>query len=303
MQKTSFKSASGLALLTAVCCAASARAEVSLRANAALGTGYDSNVSVEEIERPSGEGDRFRSSDLQFDVSDTIHGITGTLTYAYSRNSYEEFDNVNRETQTWGASLEGKLGNTRLGASYFAADADLADNPFLTYRRFSPHISGFISRRWFLRGAIVDAQKDITDRPGRAADNMAMEIDGYYFWRGLRRYFNVGYSYEQEDSRANRYDYRAHLLKLRMIQRFSMNGSLGTFEIGGRFETRDYTDITPQIQAERDDSRIRLRAELTLPLQQHLHWRIYARYGNYDSNLASVDYEEAVIGTQLELRF
>ena len=303
MQKQQFHRVACPALLTAICWAVPAYADVSLNANAALGAGYDSNVSVEEIERPSGEGDRFRSSDLQLDISNTVKGLTGTVTYAYSRHSYEDFDNVNRETQTWGASLEGKLGNTRLGASYFAADADLADSPFLMYRRFSPHVSGFISRRWFLRGALVDAEKRITNRPGRAANSMAAEIDGYYFWRGLRRYFNVGYSYEQEDSRANLYDYGAHLFKLRMIQRFSMNGALGTFEVGGRFETRDYTDITPQIRAERDDTRTQLRAELTLPLQEHLHWRIYARYGNYDSNLPSVDYEDAVFGTQLELRF
>lgn len=272
-------------------------------ANLALGTGYDSNVNVEEIERPIGEGDQMRSADVQLDVSESLGDVTGTITYAYSRSDYSAFENVSRETQTLGASLETKLGDTRLGLTYFIAEADLASDPFLTYRRFSPHISGFISRRWYLRGAWVDAEKTITDRPGRAADNQALEIDGYYFWRGLRRYLNFGYSYEQEDSVANRYDYNAHLFKFRIIQRFNVNDALGSFELGARYETRDYTDITPQINAERDDQRVRLRAELTIPVYQHINWRLYARYGNYISNFDSVDYEEAVIGTQVELEF
>ncbi len=280
-----------------------AHGKPSLSANLALGYGYDSNVSVDEIESQSGEADRFRSTDAQVDISDTIGGVSGTLTYAYSSSDYEDFDNVSRTTQTLGASLDTAIGKTRIGLSYFEADADLADEEFLSYQRFSPHISGFVSRRWFLRGAAVTSEKSIVNRPARSSESEAIEIDGYYFWRGLRRYFNIGYAYEEEDAAANRYDYRGHLFKLRMIQRFAFNDSLGSLELGVRYETRDYIGITPQIRDARDDQRTRVRAELSLPLTERVHWRLYARYGNYLSNLESVDYEEAVIGTQIELRF
>jgi hypothetical protein len=287
-------------LLTAV---SGGQAAPELSANLGIGVGYDSNVSVEEIERPSGEGDQLRSADAQVDITDTLFGVTGTLTYAYSSTDFQEFDNVSRQTQTWGASLETEVGKTRIGASYFAADADLADDPFLTYERFSPYVSGFVSRRWFVRGAWVSSEKTIVNRPGRDSESQAVEIDGYYFWRGLRRYLNVGYSYEDDDSRANRYDYGAHLVKLRMIQRFNFMDRLGSAEFGVWYESRDYTDITPQIGVEREDKRTRVRGEVSLPLSSKLFWRVYARYGNYESNLDSVDYEEAVIGTQLELQF
>lgn len=284
--------------------AGTASAQTELSGTLSLGLEYDSNVSVDELDRASNVGDTGRLLNVDLGVEhDFSEATSASLSYSFAQVNYETFDNLSRQTHMLGADISTDWGAATTGINYFYINALLDGEDFLTYERVSPSVSGFVSKRWFLRGAYVHGEKRVTRRPGRNARNDGVEIDAYYFWRGLRRYINAGYVYRLEDSQAPRFDYAAHQLKLRWVQRFELWSELATFELGARYEVRDYSSITPIIAEERDDDRLRLKAELDMPLGKQVNWLIYAGYSDYVSNLPAADYEQTLIGTRVEWSF
>ena len=162
----------------------------------------------------------------------------------------------------------------------------------------SPSLSGFISKRWFARGAYVFSDKTLDDRPDRDAQTHAGEADLYFFRRGLRSYFNLGYQFKDEDAEAARYDFRSHNLKLRYIHRAELFSRLAKIELSWRFEDRDYVSETPSIGADRDDTRNRWKVDLEYPVTDQATIQLYGGYADYESNLPAADYYQTVFGTR-----
>ena len=281
-----------------------AHAETVLSGQLGLGYEYDSNVSVDELDRSSSIGDNglLFSAELGVD-HDFTDETSGSLSYAYSRIDYNEFDFLSRETHILGANLSSSWDPVTAGINYFYIEAMLDGDNFLTYHRISPSLSGFVSKKWFLRAAYVYGDKAIANRPGRDAANHGADMDVYYFWQGLRRYINLGFVYRDEDSRAARFDYTAHQIKLRMVQRFEIFSRLSTLEVGLRYENRDYSSPTPSIGERRKDERYRAGLELEIPLTEQVNWQVYSGYSDYYSNLPSADYDQTVVGTRVEFNF
>ena len=294
----------GMATGSALLLSHSANAETAVSGEVSLGYEYDSNVSVDELDRNSnvGDGGVLFSADISLD-HDVTDETSASASYAYSRVDYQDFDFLSRETHMLGANLSSKWDKVTAGINYFYIDARLDGNDFLTYHRASPSLSGFVSKRWFLRGAYVFGDKTIARRPGRDAQNHGTELDAYYFWRGLRRYINVGYIYRQEDSEAARFKYKSHQIKVRAVQRFEVFSKLSTLELGVRFEDRNYDEATPSIGEKRSDERIRATVEFDLPLTDRVNWGVYGGYSDYLSNLPSADYDQTVVGTRIEFSF
>lgn len=281
-----------------------ATAETLISGAVSLGVEYDSNVSVDELDRNSsvGDGGALFAADISLD-HDFTDKTSASASYGYSRIDYQDFDFLNRETHMLGGSVSSKWQKLTAGINYFYINARLDGNDFLTYHRASPSLSGFVSRRWFLRGAYVFGDKTIARRPGRDAQNHGTELDAYYFWRGLRRYINLGYVYRQEDSQAERYKYDAHQVKLRVVQRFNVFSRLSTLELGLRYEDRNYSEATPSIEQKRSDERFRASIEFDIPISDRINWTVYGGYSDYASNLPSADYDQSLLGTRVELSF
>ena len=225
-----------------------AEAETEFSAAAAIGYEYDSNVSVDEVERSSGEGDNALVIDVDLAVDQTFgEDLKGGLSYGYSRTDYNEFSALSRETHISSApTLVPILAVSTPGSTISTSRPCWTARTSLPYQRASPSLSGFVSKRWFLRGAYVYGDKVVDNRPGRDAESHGGEFDAYYFWRGLRRYINVGYVYKTEDSVAARFDYDSHAAKFRFLQRFELFGDLAALELAARFEARDYRVRYPQ---------------------------------------------------------
>ena len=153
-------------------------------------------------------------------------------------------------------------------------------------------------RKWFARGAYVYFNKSIDTRPDRDADTHSGELDLYYFLRGLRSYFNVGYRYRDENAEGARYDYTSNAVKLRYIQRFEVFSRIAKLELAWRYEDRDYSSETPSIGEDRDDERHRWRADFEIPLVGRSSMQVYSGYADYDSNYPQADYTQTVVGTR-----
>ncbi len=269
-------------------------------AEVGIGAEYDSNVSVDELDVTASESDYALILDAELKLEQQLTDATDvTLTYDFSQANYNEFDIVDRQTHLLGADFVADLGNVNTGLTLYYINARLDGEGFLEYYRGSPYVSGFLAKKWFARGAYVYSDKTIEQNPGRDSDSHAGEFDLYYFNRGLRSYFNLGYKFKDEDATEDRFDYRSNNLKLRYIHRFDVWKEVLKLELSWRYEDRDYTSITPSIGEKRDDKRHRWKVDLEYPFLKKGAFQLYAGYSDYDSNFPRADYDQNVVGTRL----
>ena len=270
----------------------------------AAGYAWDDNVGLDELERATGESDEVTSLEIQgsaefsFDDRASVRISAGLVD-----DSYRQFSQVDRRTESLGINLETQLGKATVGINWFDVSADLDDEAFLTYERLSPYVAGFLSKQWFIRGEYVYGEKTIARRPGREADSHSVSIDSYYFLQGLKRYAVLGYTFRLDNARANRYDYDSHALKLRYVHRESLANLPLELELEGKFEDRRYKSPDPFIQTEREDTRLRLSAELRLLITEYASVSVHVKNSDYDSNLPTASYSDLVVGTELRLSF
>ena len=265
-----------------------------------VGAEYDTNVSVDEVDVTSGEADSAWLVDFELGVTQPLGKQTDlNLNYDFSQATYERFSRVDRQTHILGADVGTDLGKANTGISAYYINSRLDGEPFLEYLRVSPSLSGFLARKWFARGAYVFSERTIEDRADRDATTHSGEADLYYFHRGLRSYFNIGYRYRDEDATAARFDFRSHGLKLRYIRRFDLFERQAKVELAWRFEARRYLSPTPSIGEDREDDRSRWKLDLEVPLTRRLALQTYASYGNYESNLPRADFTQTIVGARL----
>ncbi len=276
-------------------------------ANAAIGAEYDSNVSVEEVDRVSSESDYALTIDLGVGVSQQISRNTElALSYDYGRSDYREFSAVDRQTHILGADLALDMDKVDTNLTAFYINSRLDNEKFLELYRISPAVSGFLSKKWYARGAYIYSDKSIENSPERDADTHAGEGDLYYFLRGLRSYFNLGYRFRDEDAVDDTLDYRSHGLKLRYIHRFELFSRMTKLELAWRYEARDYSTLNPDIGdagEERDDNRHRWRVDYEVPVWAGGAMQFYYSYADYDSNYEPVDYTQSIAGTRFIYRW
>ena len=264
-----------------------------------VGLEYDSNVAVEELDVTSNQGDYAMTLDAGLGVKQKLsEKMTGSVTYDFSQSVYDKFSQVDRTTNMIGADLGLDLARVDPGISVYYINSRLDGSQFLELYRVSPSLSGFLGKKWFARGAYVYSDKTINDRQGRDATTNAGEADAYFFMRGLRQYFNLGYRYRNEDAEANQYDYLSSAVKLRYIQRIELFSRLTTLELAWRYEDRKYRSDTPSIAEKRHDQRNRLRIDYEIPVFGQGAVQFYAGYADYQSNYAPADYNQTLVGTR-----
>ncbi|GAB5415560.1 MAG: hypothetical protein Cons2KO_31630 [Congregibacter sp.] len=271
------------------------------RGEIGIGAEYDSNVTVDEVDISSGQSDYARVVDLELGAKRKFGERTeGSFNYDLSQSSYSEFSRVDRRTQIVGADLNTDIGRSNLAVSAYYIDAQLDGDPFLKFVRLSPAVSGFLATKWFARGAYVYSEREIEEREQRNANTQTAELDLYYFHRGLRSYWNLGFRYRDEDAVAPELDFEANSLKLRYIRRFELWGRNAKVEAALRYEVRDYSSEEPTIEEEREDDRLRWKLDFELPINDKLSWQWYYSYGDYVSNLPRADFTQTIVGTRLQ---
>jgi hypothetical protein len=278
--------------------------KTSLYADIAVGGEYDSNVSVEEVDAAISESDYAFTFDVGVGMRQQFTDrLELGLSYDFSLSKYHEFSQVDRATHLLGADFALDFDKVDSNLSVFYVHSRLDGEEFLELYRVSPALAGFLSKKWYARGAYVYSDKSITQRPQRDAETHAGEGDLYFFRRGLRSYFNFGYKYKDEDAVAARLDYTSHSVKLRYIHRLEVFSRTTKLELAWRYEDRDYSSVTPSIGEERWDKRNRWRADYEIPVWRAGAVQLYCSYADYDSNYEPVDYTQTIAGARFVYRW
>ncbi len=131
-------------------------------AEVGVGVEYDSNVSVEEVDATSGEGDYALTMDLSLEAEKGFtEKFEGALSYDFRQSFYDEFSEVDRQTHIFGADAAYRANSLDTGLSTYYIHSRLDGDKFLELYRVSPSVSGFLAKKWYARGAYVYSDKSI----------------------------------------------------------------------------------------------------------------------------------------------
>ena len=273
------------------------------RASASVGWEYDSNVSVDEVDVDSTAGDSLIALAANLSYKNNLSEKTsGTLSYGFSQNSYSDFSSFDLRTHTVSGNLTHDFGKFKGGSTVRHIIADLDSEDFLTLDQISFFANRFVNKTVYLHGEYTYTDKELDSFAGRDATKNSLSADVYFFLDGAKRFWVVGYKYEDEDANDAQFDRSIQSFKVRYNHRFQALGREMKIKLKSRYQLRDYDAITPSIGEIRDEDRLRLGVELEIPLKNRFFTVVEYEYSDFSSNLPSADYTQSVIGIKVGWR-
>ncbi len=269
-----------------------------------VGAEHNSNVSISELESATGEADTAAIADAGVDFSWQLNeGLALDAGYSYSGSRYQDFDAFDLDLHLLYGDLSYEFESFTLGSNYYYADASLGGDDFLTLKQHSFYAAKLFSDQWYLRGALNFADKSFDGLALRDADTEGASVDLYWFFNEGRSTLVFGLAYDDEEAAFDAFSYEAQTLRLRYSNRFTLVGRNAELQLGMRLQNRDYTGITPEIGARRDDDQLITEAGLEVSLNDHLAVVTKLQRGSFNSNLSSADYSENRASLTLKLKF
>ena len=268
------------------------------------GAEFDSNVSVNELDTATGSDDvaiRLRAeADFEAEIAKDTEFKLG---YTISDKSFQEFSAFDLRTQIASATLSHDFGPFTAGTTVRYIDAALDDSGYQAVTQFSPYVSGYVAKNVFVRGAYTYADKEFDVQTSRDAEVNTIDLDGYFFLNGSRQYIVLGVEAETSEAVDPQFSFDGQGVLARFSQRFAFRERDARARLSARYESRDYDGITPSINAAREDDRLRLQAEVELPITDLVFIEAEYEYGDFSSNLPTADYAQNVFTVRTGVRF
>ncbi len=269
-----------------------------------VGAEYSSNVAVLDLDANTGEDDWAATINALAEVGGSpMEGLTLRGGYEFTQTLHDEFKAFDLILHRGYAEVGYDFKLVTLGVLGNVARASLDGDEYLTFTQVSPYISRQVGDALFLRASYAATDKTFEGRPGRDARSDTIAADAYVFLDGIRRYIIVGGKAFDEDAASGELDFGGGSVRLRLVQRLDVLDREMTLRAGVEYEQRDYDDPTPPIGAPREDRRTGVDASLEAPLTDNIFFEGAYRFGDYESNLATADYEEHVASLKLGVRY
>jgi hypothetical protein len=284
--------------------AATSTSGATFRFEGRAGAEYNSNVAVMDLDTNTGQGDWAATINLLAEATlMPASRLTLRGGYDFSQSLYQEFDAFDLGVHRGHAEIAYDFDGWNAGVLGNLAQANLAGDEYLTYAQVSPYLSRQFGETLLLRGAYAGTEKEFNGRPERDATSDAVSVDAYVFLDGAKRYLVAGGKAMEEDAVDPALDFSGATGKLRLVQRIDALGREMTLRAGAEYEQRNYDDPTPSIGAPREDRRTTLDLSLESPLGERVSAEASYRFGGYNSNLPSADYDEHVGAIRIGLRY
>ena len=289
----------GHAALLAVCVFSSpARAEadgLELDLSASAGYRYDSNVDIATTDTNTGEADTARLLNLGLEGTIPLNGkLSLELGYGYTSTTYATFSSFDLAMHHAKAALKYNVAGFDGSLSFDRFAATVDGGEFLEINQASPSLARMIGQSLYLRGSFTRAEKDSAGDPGRDAFNNSIRGDAYILLDGMERYVALAYRIANEDAQTGEFDYTARDAKFtygHQLQAGRVNLDCRTYL---QVETRNYAGAPEPDAAPRRDERLRAGMSAAIPVSERIALKGEFEYGENDSNLATVAFDEVV---------
>lgn len=264
----------------------------------------DSDVGIADLDQATSEGDIASLLGLKLDAEvQPVSRLTLRAGYEFSDTRYQDFDAFNLQIHRLSGEGEYELGATRVGLLYNYVDAKLAGDSYLTFQQASPYVMHMFGDRFLLRGAYARSDRDFETETGRNSTSDEFLVDGFILLDGAQRYFVLGAKAGETEAEDEAFSYDNTGLKARYVHRADAFGRELQFRLGAEFETRDFTGITPEIEARRKDEIRGANGGVIIPIAGPLSLDAGYEYRSRSSNLPAADYDAHIGTVQLKVNF
>lgn len=269
-----------------------------------VGAEYNSNVAVLDLDTNTGQGDWAATINALVEAGGKpVDRLTLRGGYEFSQAMHDAFDAFDLALHRGFAETAYDFDFVTIGVLGNVAQANLDGEQYLTYKQVSPYVSRQFGDSLFVRLAYAATDKSFEGRPQRDATSDALAADAYFFLDGTRRYIAFGGKATKEDANSDELDFNGRSARVRFVQRFDAFDREVAFRAGAEFERRDYENPTALIGAPREDKRTGVDLSLESPVAGGVFVEGAYRFGGYQSNLASANYDEHVTSLKLGLKY
>lgn len=269
-----------------------------------VGAEYNSNVAVQDLDTNTGQGDWAATFGGLVEASgQPIDKLTLRGGYEFSQTVHDEFSAFDLTLHRGFAEVAYDFDFATLGVLGNVAQANLDGDGYLTFTQISPYMSKQFGDALFVRLSYAATDKSFDGRPTRDATSDTIAADAYFFLDGARRYIAIGGKAIEEDANSDELDFGGGSARICFVQRFDALDREMTFRAGAEYEQRNYDNTTPIIGTPREDKRAGVDVSLEAPISGNVFVEGSYRYGGYQSNLASADYDEHVTSLKLGVKY
>lgn len=260
------------------------------------GISYDSNVSVNEIDLISQDGDKAINSGVKFSVNAPLtKKLSGNIGYSLSDLSYDTYSKFDLRTGLASANISYSLPRkTSIGIGVYHASTDLDGRNYLDMIKVIPSFSWFVSKSNFLRFSVNQADKKFIGRPLRDSTNTAFDIDWFHFFSGTKNFMSIGYDFKKEDAVDAIYDYETHRIKVAWTRKFQLLSLDSKFKSGFRLEDRSYSSKNSGGDRARNDNRVKAFLEYEFNVFSNGFMNFEYVYSDINSNVAIQSYDQRI---------
>lgn len=268
------------------------------------GLKYSSKISIEELDTFTISGDLavLFGAEARFKLNLT-RNTSVNLTYDISQTLYEQLDQFNTQSHFGSVDFSHDFGKVNVGVSQRYLLSRLDGASFLTYQQTAPYLTAFLGEKVFFRAELGFADKDFDTINERDADVQSAGADVFLFLDGSKTYLMFGYRIDQQDAVAAEHDFDRNNFKVHLVKKIKLGERDIKMNIGWRYETRDYSDITPSIGVARDEQRSKIRAQIDVPIMERFEATFMYEFRNIKSNLPTVNGTDNYASIELSARF
>jgi hypothetical protein len=274
-----------------------------LSGSLALGAEYDSNVSIDETDINAHQGDAAAlvAASVGITAVDS-KSVRLDLGYSYDGTFRQDIKDYDLDIHQGTASLAVKRGKVTFGMDYRFAHVRLDGDSFLNLQVVAPSVSSFLTRNLYARAGYSRMKKAYRTSVSLDAKTQVMTLDIYRFFARRKGYVALGLRHDDENASGPEYDYHALQASARALIPFRVAGAPMKLRLSYAYGERDYSGITPSINAERSEKRSTFGAGLDIPITRRLMFKPALRYVDRQSNVPIFNYREHRVSAMLQYK-
>lgn len=264
---------------------------------------YDSTLNVADLDQSSASADNAALLKAGLDAKWRYGATTLSAGYDYSNRNYADSDSFDVELNQFSADLSHNFAPVTVGINYHYADAQLDDKALLDIRQSSLYASKLFDNRVLLRGAVIDRSKQFDERVERNANAIGGSFDGYLFSNDAKRYLALGYTVEEEDATIDSLDFVGHSGRLTAANKFTLFDRDNQVKLQFKYGFRDYTESESELGFTRVDEKADSSLAWITRWTNAISTETKVSYGDYNSNLATANYDETLVSFGVKAEF
>lgn len=270
-----------------------------------VGYGYDTNVAIDDVDLNTSQGDQFADLKLSAQVRvETENDASFSASVILSEKKYNTFDLFDGRLSLTSLGVEKEFSKVNAGLSLRYIDYQLDGAGFLDMVQVAPSLSGFPSKKTYIRSVYEYSDESFDRSPERDNHQHKIALAGYYFINGLRRYMTLRIQAARNSADDDIFAHDAAEIRLAYHQNIRLFERDASLKVSYRYQRRDYDEaVEPTIGRFREDRRHRYEMDFEFPVTPSFSIITEVSSNDYQSNLDSADYSQRVFQVTLKYSF